>query len=177
MSPSSTGRPSRREIGIWREVLEVRAVLEPQREPGVDLAVSGVEAVEAQPAEGEGEQLGHVLGGQAEVRGLVAVDGDLDLLAALGARPRHVLDAVHGLEPPRRLVGEVVQHGGVLPEQLDREVGRAAALVGLVVEHDPDSGDLRQCVPDLGSAARLTSSSSRSLRDRMMVVPARFSAK
>ena len=133
------------------QVLEARPVLHAQGEPGDDLAVAGVEAVEADAAEGEAEDLGDVGGGAPEFGDAIAVEADLDLAAAGGTRSRHVFDAVHGVEPARRLVGEPVQGRGVGSEEFDREVGGRTALVGVLLEDDADARGRGQAVADRGA--------------------------
>ena len=133
------------------QVLEVGAVLGPQRQPGLDLLVAGVEAAQPQAAEGELEDLRHVLGGQAGALGLGAVDRHLDLAPGALQAGRDVLDAVHGVEPPLRLLGQPAQLARVGAVELDREVGRGAALLAVVLEEDAHAGGLGEPVADLGA--------------------------
>ncbi len=161
--------------GNLTEVLEPRPVLHPQGEPGDDLAIAGVEPVEADTAEGEAEYLGDIGGGPPEFGDAVAVEADLDLASAGGTGPGDVFDAVHGLEPPRRFVGEPVEGRGVGAEEFDREVGGGAALVGVFIEDDADARGLPARPSRMAVRSSFISSSLRFSRVKVMVVPASFS--
>ena len=126
------------------QVLEVLPVGLPELEPGLDLPVAGVEAPQPHPSQRELEDLRHVVGRQAGAQRLVTIDDDLDLIAPLVERGRDVLDPCYRAETARRLVGQLLQDAAVLPEELDREIGAASALLRLLGEVEARPGDLRE---------------------------------
>ena len=85
------------------------------------------------------------------MRGLLAVDAYLDLLAAAAERVAQVLYAFQSLQSSLGLLRHDAQRSAVLTEELHGEAHAASALVGVVVEVETHAGDLRKTVADLAT--------------------------